>query len=66
MMYGDHRLTFARHEQQLASLLEVCGLRQEEQNFFHRVVLPTGGYRGGRTLQHRPVSWQIVVKSVWF
>ena len=35
---------------------EVCGLRQEEQDLFHRVVLPTGGYRGGGTLQHCPVS----------
>ena len=28
----------------------VRGLRQEEQNLFHSVVLPTGGHRGGRAL----------------
>ena len=31
-------------------LPEVCGLRQEEQDLFHRVVLPTGGHCRGRAI----------------
>ena len=30
----------------------VCGLRKEEQDLLHGLVLPSGGHRCGRALQH--------------
>ena len=41
----------------------VRGLRQEEQDLFHSVVLPTGSDRGGRAIQHCPVA-RLRLKSV--
>ena len=41
----------------------VCGLRQEEQDFLHCVVLPTGRHCSGGTLQHRDLDLFFVEKK---